>query len=87
MRRPVAIDMIVGMDTTGARHLAARLRARVPVGTTIVLDADDKDTGLRAGDRGVIHEITPDGVVVQWERGFDLRIDPDRVPYHAFEAA
>ena len=75
------------MDTIGARHLAARLRARVPVGTTIVLDADDNLSGLRAGDRGIVHEITPDGVVVQWERGFTLRVDPDRVPYHAFEAA
>jgi hypothetical protein len=32
-----------------------------------------------------VHEITPDGVVVRWERGFNLRIDPDRVAYHAFE--
>lgn len=77
----------VGMDTIGARHLAARLRARVPVGTTIVLEADDQESGLRAGDRGVVHEITPDGVVVHWERGFHLRIDPERVPYHAFQAA
>jgi len=71
----------------GARHLAARLRARVPVGTTIVLDADDQASGLRAGDRGVVHDITPEGVVVQWERGFHLRIDPDHVPYHAFDVA
>jgi len=75
------------MDTMGARHLAARLRARVPVGTTIVLDADDQASGLRAGDRGVVHDITPEGVVVQWERGFHLRIDPDHVPYHAFDLA
>jgi len=75
------------MDTIGARHLAARLRARVPVGAIIVLDADDDESGLRAGDRGVVHEITPDGIVVLWERGFNLRIDPDVLPYHAFEAA
>ena len=37
------------MDTIGARHLAARLRAGVRVGTTIVLDADDPESGL---DRG-----------------------------------
>ena len=34
------------MDTIGARHLAARLRAGVPVGTTIVLERDDSDSGL-----------------------------------------
>ena len=52
------------MDTIGARHLAARLRAGVRVGTTIVLDSDDAQSGLMAGDRGVVDEITPDGVVV-----------------------
>ena len=77
----------VDMDTIGARHLAARLRARVPVGTTIVLEADDQESGLRAGDRGVVHEITPEGVVVHWERGFHLRIDPERVRYHALQVA
>ena len=75
------------MDTMGARHLAARLRARVPVGTMIVLDADDQASGLRVGDRGVVYEITPGGVVVQWERGFHLEIDPERLPYHAFDVA
>ena len=59
----------------------------MPVGTTIVLEVDDEASGLRAGDRGVVYEITPDGVVVQWERGFHLEIDPERLPYHAFQAA
>jgi len=75
------------MDTIGARHLAARLRARVPVGTTIVLDQDDSGSGLLAGDRGVVDEITPEGIVVDWERGFRLRIDPQSTPYHRLEAA
>ena len=76
------------MDTIGARHLAARLRARVRVGTTIVLDAGRRAIpGLVAGDRGVVDEITPEGVVVEWERGFRLRIDPQAMPYHALEAA
>jgi hypothetical protein len=75
------------MDTTGARHLAARLRAGVSVGTTIVLDADDAQSGLLAGDRGVVDEITPDGVVVEWERGFRLSIDPQATRYHALAAA
>lgn len=75
------------MDTIGARHLAARLRAGVPVGTTIVLERDDADAGLVAGDRGIVDEITPDGVLVEWERGFQLRIDPASTPFHALEAA
>ena len=75
------------MDTLGARHLAARLRARVSVGTTIVLERDAEAAGLRAGDRGVVSAITVDGVVVDWERGFSLAIDPDQTPYRALEAA
>jgi hypothetical protein len=75
------------MDSIGARHLAARLRARVSVGTRIVLDTDDVESGLIAGDRGVVDEITPDGVVVEWDRGFRLSIDPQTIPYHALAAA
>jgi hypothetical protein len=75
------------MDTLGARHLAARLRAGVPVGTTIVVERDDSDAGLVAGDRGVVDEITLEGVLVEWERGFRLAIDPDATPFHALEAA
>ena len=76
-----------GMDSIGARHLAARLRAGVRVGTTIVLDTDDPRSGLIAGDSGVVDEITPDGVVVDWDRGFRLSIDPQTMPYHALVAA
>ena len=70
------------MDSIGARHLAARLRAGVPVGTTIVLERDDSDAGLVAGDRGVVDEITPDGVLVEWERGLPAQDRPrlDTVP-------
>ena len=71
------------MDSLGARHLAARLRAGVKVGTTIMLDGDDVDSGLVAGDVGVVREITPDGMVVDWERGFSLSIDPEALPYRA----
>lgn len=56
------------------------------MGTTIVLERDATDSGLVAGDRGVVNAITPEGVVVEWERGFSLRIDPDAMPYRAFEA-
>jgi hypothetical protein len=72
------------MDTIGARHLAARLQARVPVGTTIVLD-EDADAGLVAGDRGIVDAITLDGVVVDWDRGFRLSIDPQSTRYHRLE--
>ena len=75
------------MDSIGARHLAARLRAGVRVGTTIVLDTDDPTSGLVAGDSGVVDEITLDGVVVEWDRGFRLSIDPQTMPYHALVAA
>jgi hypothetical protein len=75
------------MDSAGARYLAARLRARVSVGTTIVLERDAAESGLVAGDRGVVNAITPGGVEVQWERGFSLSIDPDEMPYRAFGAA
>ena len=77
MRLRRATDEDQSMDTIGARHLAARLRAGVPVGTTIVLECDSAEAGLQAGDRGIVEEITPEGVVVEWERGFSLEIDPD----------
>ena len=75
------------MDSTGARHLAARLRAGARVGAVIVLDRDDGASGLLAGDRGVVREITLDGVVIEWDRGFSLRVDPLATPYHALVAA
>ena len=74
------------MDASGARHLAARLRAGVSVGTTIVLDRDDTESGLYAGDRGLVREITSDGVVVEWDRGFSLNVDPQAMPYHSLAA-
>ena len=75
------------MDTLGARHLAARLRAGVRVGTEVELDGDDAESGLRAGDRGVVRAITLDGVLIDWDSGFSLLVDPQAMPYHAREAA
>ena len=75
------------MDTAGARHLAARLRAGASVGARIVLDHDDSESGLCAGDRGVVSEITPDGVVVEWDKGFSLSVDPQAMPYHSLAVA
>ena len=57
------------------------------MGTTIVLDRDDLASGLRAGDRGVVSEISPEGVVVEWDRGFSLMIDPQAMPYRALAVA
>jgi hypothetical protein len=75
------------MDSLGARHLTARLRAGVRVGTAVELDCDDVESGLRAGDRGVVSAITLDGVVIEWDRGFSLQIDPQAMPYHSLAAA
>ena len=75
------------MDAIGARHLAARIRAGVRVGGTIVIASDDTESGLVAGDRGVVHAITEDGVVVEWDRGVTLTIDPQVTPYTVIEAA
>ena len=71
------------MDALGARYLAARLRAGVRVGTIIVLDEDDPSSGLRAGERGVVKEITLDGILVDWHQGLRLGIDPATTPYHS----
>jgi hypothetical protein len=71
------------MDAVGAQHLAARLRAGVRVGATIRLDDAVGDSDLVAGDVGVVKEITTDGVIVRWERGFTLSIEPQAVSFHA----
>jgi hypothetical protein len=70
------------MDVEGAHHLRARIQAGVPIGAVIELVEDAPgDTGLRAGDRGIVREISLSGVVVAWERGFNLEIDPIRMPF------
>ncbi|MGI8974845.1 MAG: hypothetical protein ACR2HI_11825 [Gaiella sp.] len=76
-------------DIEGAVHLAARIRARVGVGTTIELVQDGPPgSDLGRGDRGVVREITADGcVVVHFERGISMEIDPDRLPYRRAHAA
>jgi len=57
------------------------------LGTTIVLEGDATEPQLAAGDHGVVKTITLDGVEVERERGFSLSIDPDQVPYRAYEPA
>lgn len=69
------------MDTNGARLLAARIRAGVAIGQSVELVIDDANVGLHAGDRGVVSDISEHGnIVVAWERGFSLEIDPVASP-------
>ena len=76
------------MDTQGARLLAARLRAGVAIGARIELvEAPRDDSGLCAGDRGVVDQIDEQGrVVVSWDRGFASEIDPNATPIHTLAA-
>ncbi len=76
------------MDARGSRLLAARIRAGVRVGARIELVAvGDASTGLEVGDCGVVREIGDDGsVVVTWDRGFALEIDPDVNQYRRLAA-
>ncbi len=75
------------MDTQGARQLAARLRAGVWMGMRVELvDAGD-DSRLSAGDRGLVEAISDTGlVVVNWDRGFTLEVDPMRTPLRRLAA-
>jgi len=63
--------------------VAARIRAGVRIGARIELvSVGDASSGLTVGDCGVVREISEDGaVVVAWDRGFALRIDPDVCRY------
>ena len=76
------------MDTQGARLLAARLRAGVAIGARIELvEAPGDDSGLCAGDRGVVDQIDEDGrVFVSWDRGFATEIDPHATPINTLAA-
>ena len=76
------------MDTQGARLLAARIRAGVAVGARIELvEAPRDDSGLCAGDRGVVSQIDEqDHVFVTWDRGFATEIDPGHTPIHTLAA-
>jgi hypothetical protein len=69
--------------------LAARIRAGVRVGARIeIVSVGDPSSGLRIGDCGVVREIGDDGqVVVSWDRGFALEIDPDVTRYRPLAAA
>ncbi len=76
------------MDATGARLLAARIKAGVSVGTRIELvDDDDGPSGLCAGDRGVVDDINERGLVrVIWDRGMVVDIAPEHTHFRPLAA-
>lgn len=76
------------MDPHGAKLLAARIRAGIAIGTRIELVGDaGEDSGLSAGDRGVVGRIDETGlVVVHWDRGFTREIDPERTQFRQLAA-
>jgi hypothetical protein len=75
------------MDTEGARQLAARIRAGVWMGMRVELDGPGDDPRLTAGDRGYVEAIDEHGhVVVRWDRGFTLEVDPSRTPLRRLAA-
>jgi Domain of unknown function (DUF4314) len=75
------------MDPSGARLLAARIRAGVPVGTRIELVRDDKASGVTQGDRGVVDDIDDSGnVSVVLDRGGVVHVDPDKTPFRPLAA-
>ena len=73
------------MDAKAAQLLAARIRAGVPIGSTIELVDDFGD--LHAGDRGVVRDINIDGVIlVRWESGLTSELDPDEASFRKLAA-
>lgn len=75
------------MDAEGARQLAARLKAGVWIGMRVELVDASGELRLSDGDRGVVEAIDEHGnVVVKWDRGFSLEVDPERCPLRRLAA-
>ena len=75
------------MDAYGARLLAARIRAGVRVGSQIEITGGSALGELQTGDRGTVASIVDTGdIVVLWDRGFELQIDPDTTSFQALAA-
>jgi hypothetical protein len=79
---------ILRMDAQGARLLAARIRAGVAIGARVELvEAPLDDSGLCAGDRGIVDQIDEHGhIFVTWDRGFTTEIDPGHTPLNTLAA-
>jgi Domain of unknown function (DUF4314) len=74
------------LDVQGARLLAARIRAGVRIGSQIEFTGITHER-LRPGDRGVVKDIVETGdILVDWDRGFALQIDPDTTPFQPLAA-
>jgi hypothetical protein len=71
------------MDTAGARVLAVRLRAGVPLGSLIAIERASLESGIAPGDIGTVVDVTETGVLVDWETGARSLIDPEAVSYRA----
>ncbi len=53
----------------------------------VELDGPGDDPRLTAGDRGYVEAIDEHGhVVVRWDRGFTLEVDPSRTPLRRLAA-
>jgi hypothetical protein len=77
------------MDVLGAQFLAARIRAGVRIGSRIeIIGAAQSESGLAAGDRGIVRGFTPEGyVIVAFEDRFhDVEVDPELTPYRQLAA-
>jgi hypothetical protein len=76
------------MDANGAKLLAARIRTGVSVGMRIELVDDVGDeSGLRAGDRGVVYQVDEHGrVIVLWDKGFESELDPSNTAFQKLAA-
>jgi hypothetical protein len=76
------------VDAQGARDLVARIKAGVSIGMRVELVSDPGDeSGLCAGDRGVVDQIDENGhVMVMWDRGFVFQIDPQQTPVRPLAA-
>jgi Domain of unknown function (DUF4314) len=75
------------MDAEGARQLAARLKAGVWIGMRVELVDAGGEPQLSAGDRGIVEAIDENGrVVVKWDRGVTLEVDPERSPLRRLAA-
>jgi hypothetical protein len=75
------------MDAQGARLLAARIRAGVRIGSQIEFTGVTPLGELRPGDRGIVEAIADTGdIIVLWDRGFELQIDPDTTSFQALAA-
>jgi hypothetical protein len=87
VKQPVAGTDIDLMDAEGARLLAARIKAGVWIGMRVELVDAGGESQLSAGDRGVVEAIDEHGrVVVKWDRGFSLEVDPEHSPLRRLAA-